>query len=180
VIAKVDAEAPNSKATANDQGVSSYPTLKFFPKGSKEPVAYDGGRSEKDFVEYLNEKAGTHRAPGGGLTEKAGTVAVLDTVVAKFVDASSTLADATAAIKKEAVELKDKVEVKFSEYYVRVFDKLSKNEGYVAKEQKRLGGILSKGGLTAEKRDELTRKLNVLGKFVKKVEEEAKEAKEEL
>jgi hypothetical protein len=33
-------------------------------------VDYEGGRSEADFVNFLNEKCGTQRAVGGGLTDK--------------------------------------------------------------------------------------------------------------
>ena len=33
---------------------------------------YEEGRSEKDFVEWLNEKTGTHRAVGGGLNDVVG------------------------------------------------------------------------------------------------------------
>ena len=51
-------------------GVSSFPTLIFFPKDNKEGIPYEGGRSEEDFVNFLNEKCGTQRAVGGGLNEK--------------------------------------------------------------------------------------------------------------
>lgn len=37
----------------------SYPTLKFFPKGSTEPEDYTSGRSADDVVKYINDKAGT-------------------------------------------------------------------------------------------------------------------------
>ena len=52
----------------------------MFPKGSdkKEPLNYEQGRSEKDFVDYLNEKAGTHRLVGGGLSDNAGRIVDLD------------------------------------------------------------------------------------------------------
>ena len=48
LVAKVDAEAENAKALAKEQGVSSYPTIKFFKKGSLEPTPYEGARSEGD------------------------------------------------------------------------------------------------------------------------------------
>lgn len=165
VIAKVDAESENSKATAAEYGVSSYPTLKYFPKGSTTAENYDGGRSEENFVEFLNIKAGTHRVAGGGLDEDAGLVEVLDDVVAKYVGGAS-LADAAAEAKKASAGLKDK----FAEYYVRVFEKLSKNEGYVTKELGRLEGIIGKGGLVSTKLDELTSKVNILHKFAEKFE----------
>ena len=72
--------------------MSSYPTIKFFPKGTTEPVEYDGARTEDAFVAYLNEKCGTHRAAGGLLNEKAGRLAELDAIALK-----ATAADTNSA-----------------------------------------------------------------------------------
>ncbi|ERT02118.1 protein disulfide-isomerase domain [Sporothrix schenckii ATCC 58251] len=168
VIAKVDAEAENSKQVAKDQGVSSYPTIKFFPRGSKEPELYAGGRSEADFVKFINEKAGTHRTVGGGLDAAAGTIEALDELVAKFAAGRATLTEAAKDVKKAANALQGQVGGKFAEYYVRVFDKLSANDGFVAKELARLESILGKGGLAPTKIDELTSKSNILRKFTEK------------
>ena len=169
VIAKVDAEAENSKATAKAQGVSSYPTIKYWKAGSSEPVDYQGGRTEDAFITYINEQAGTDRVAGGGLGVVSGTVAALDALVKKYTGGTA-LADVAAEIKKEAAAVTDATQLKYAEYYVRVFDKLNKSDGYVAKELARLDGILSKGGLAPAKRDEITRKTNVLRRFVEKVE----------
>jgi protein disulfide-isomerase A6 len=178
VIAKVDADAPNGKATAAEYGVSGYPTIKFFPAGSTTPEDYDGGRSEEAFVSFLNKKVGTHRAPGGGVDATAGTVEALDTIVAKLIGGTA-LAEAAAEAKKAAASLTDKAQAKYAEYYLRVFDKLSKSEGYAAKELARLEGIIKKGGLAPTKLDELTSKTNVLRKFVEKATG-GEEEKEEL
>ncbi|KAF6808370.1 Protein disulfide-isomerase erp38 [Colletotrichum sojae] len=179
VIAKVDAESENSKGTAAAEGVSSYPTIKFFPKGSKEGELYTGGRKEEDFIAFINEKTGTHRTAGGALDAIAGTIASLDKVVAKYTG-GTTLADAAAEAKKEAETLKEQAQYKYAEYYVRVFDKLNKSDGYAAKELARLDGILKKGGLAPAKRDEITSKTNILRKFLEKAEEKVADAKEEL
>ncbi|TLD26363.1 hypothetical protein PspLS_05345 [Pyricularia sp. CBS 133598] len=168
IIAKVDAEAENSKTTANDQGVQSYPTIKFWAKGQSKPEDYNGGRSEADFVKFLNEKTGTQRAAGGGVDATSGTIAALDAIVVKYTGGAS-LSDAAAEIKKEAEGLKDAAQVKYAQYYIRVFDKLSKNNDFASKELARLDGMLKKGGLAPAKLDELTRKTNVLRKFVEKV-----------
>lgn len=167
LIAKVDAEAHNSKATAEAQGVTSYPTIKFFPKGSKEAVAYEGGRGEADFVSYMNEKAGTHRLVGGSLDVVAGTIDALDEIVAKFTG-GATLSEVAAEARISAEAFKEKAEAKYADYYVRVFDKIEKSEGYVAKELARLQGILKKGGLAPKKVDEITLKTNVLKRFANK------------
>ncbi|CAK7214210.1 Protein disulfide-isomerase erp38 [Sporothrix bragantina] len=180
VIAKVDAEGEDSKSVAKAQGVASYPTIKFFPRGSKEPELYKGGRSEADLVSFINSKAGTHRMPGGGLGASAGTIEALDVLVAKFAAGRVGLEETAKSVKKAANVLQGQVGAKFAEYYVRVCDKLAANEGYVAKELARLESILSKGGLAASKVDELTSKSNILRKFTEKVEEAAADAKDEL
>lgn len=182
VVAKVDAEADNSKATASEQGVSSYPTIKFFPKGSTEGEPYSGGRSEKDLVSFLNEKTGTHRVPGGGLDATGGTIDALNHIALKYAAGSDKLADLAAEAKKVAADLAEDAQYKYAQYYIRVFDKLSQNEGYVAKESARLDGIIKKGGLAPSKLDELQSKTNILKQFIKKVEEKVTgdDEKEEL
>lgn len=179
LIAKVDAEADNSKATAQDQGVTSYPTIKFFPAGSKEPVEYSSGRSEQAFIDFINEKVGTNRTPGGGLNIYAGTIAALDAVVTKFTG-GVTVAEALAEAQKEAGALTEQAQLKYAEYYVRVFNKLNDNNDWASKELARLDGILTKGGLAPAKRDEITSKTNILRKFVAKVGETVESIKDEL
>jgi protein disulfide-isomerase-like protein len=57
VVAKVDCDA--EKTLCSEQGVSGYPTLKWFPKGSpNQPDSYSGGRSAEDIINFINEKAG--------------------------------------------------------------------------------------------------------------------------
>lgn len=165
IIAKVDAEAENSKATAKEQGVASYPTIKFFPKGSTTAEAYEGARTEDAFVQFINEKAGTHRVVGGGLDATAGTIAALDTLVAKLTGGSS-LADVASEVTKAAADLKSQAQYKYAEYYVKVFAKLAKSDTYVAKELARLDGIIKKGGLAPAKLDEFTSKTNILRRFI--------------
>jgi protein disulfide-isomerase A6 len=171
LIAKVDAEAENSKSTAESQGVKSYPTLKYFPKGSTTPVPYEGGRSEKDLVDFMNEQAGTHRVVGGGLDAKAGTIAALDTIVGKFTGRGNMV-----TISEEVTKAAEGLQDKYAEYYVKVLEKLGKNQGYAEKELARLQGLIRKGGLAPEKLDDLTSRSNVLQSFLGKTGE----IKEEL
>jgi len=157
IIAKVDAEV--NKAIAQQHGVTGYPTIKFFPKGSATPVDYAGGRDEKSFVTYINEKAGTHRSVGGGLDAMGGTIEALDSIISKFT--GSNLALVTDDVKAVAGGLKDK----YADYYMKVLGKLVDNEGYVQKELTRLEGLLKKGGLGRGKVDDLTSRVNILRKF---------------
>ncbi|KAI5461223.1 thioredoxin-like protein [Mariannaea sp. PMI_226] len=174
LIAKVDADAPQNKDWARSLGVTSYPTIKFWPAGSKEPEEYQGGRSEEAFIQFINTKAGTHRVPGGGLDRIAGTIESLDALVAKYVDGEE-LSKIATQVKKEAESIKDAAQKKYADYYVRVFDKLNRKSDYISTELARLNGILAKGGLANTKRDQLQAKTNVLRAFVEKKAEDAKD-----
>lgn len=169
MVAKVDAEADNSKATAKEQGVSSYPTIKFFAAGSTEGEAYNGARSEPAFVTFLNEKTGTHRVPGGGLDATAGTIDALNHIALRFAAGGEALSDLAAEAKTAAESFGSDVQYKYAEYYLRVFSKLEKSDSYVAKELARLDGIMKKGGLAPTKLDEFHSKTNILRQFVDKV-----------
>jgi len=180
LIAKVDAEAENSKATAQEQGVSSYPTIKYFKAGSKTPIDYASARSESALVSYVNEQASLHRLVGGGLDTKAGTIDTLDTIVAKLT--GSNVAYVSEEVKKASTGLKDK----YVEYYSKVLTKLADNKDYTKKELARLEGILKKGGLAPEKVDDVTSRSNILRAFtnpkevVESVKETVESIKEEL
>lgn len=190
MIAKVDADAPNGKASARKYGVTGFPTLKFFPKGSTEAVPYSSGRNEAAFVDFLNENAGTFRSPGGGLNEKAGLIPAFAEVLQKLVKGDvSSLGKVTA----EIVKLAEKAVEASAPVYVKALEKLAANGDYLEKEIQRLQKLLAKGGLSPEKIDQFTIKKNILnsikaamekvetkvGETVEKVEEKV-EGKDEL
>lgn len=80
VIAKIDASAERDVGTKYD--VSGFPTIKWFPKGEdKVPEPYESAREVKDFVDFINQKAGTARTPDGGLLPSAGRIAAIDKIV---------------------------------------------------------------------------------------------------
>lgn len=171
IIAKVDAEA--NKAVASAQGVSSFPTIKYFPAGSTQGVDYKGGRDEKDLLAFVNEKTGLHRAVGGGLDAQGGTIKALDEIAITLT--GGNVADVAKAMKKAAQGAKDK----YAEYYVKVLDKLAENKDYLSKESTRLEGLLQKGGLARPKEDDLTSRLNILKQFLSG-EKSAEDVKNEL
>lgn len=158
LIAKVDCESPNSKATAEQAGVKSYPTINFYPKGSKVAIPYTGGRSEPDLISFMNEKAGTHRAVGGGLDAFAGTIPSLDEIVLTL---KSGGAEAYQTLESAAVAMSDK----YAEYYSRVAKKMETNQHYAEAELTRLQSMLKRGGLAPEKIDDMMSKSNILKKF---------------
>lgn len=62
VLAAMDATEGGAGALADKYGVRGYPTIKYFPKGSTEPVDYDGGRTAPEIVQWVNNKVGTKRS----------------------------------------------------------------------------------------------------------------------
>nr|GAT60740.1 disulfide isomerase [Mycena chlorophos] len=168
VVANIDADDQKNKGIASQYGVSGFPTIKFFPKGSTEAVAYTGGRTEADFTEFLNEHCGTFRAVGGGLNDQAGRVADLDTLASKFMLAA---ADARSSIIEDATALVAAAG-SLSNHYLRVMEKLANSsEGYLEKEGKRLNSILAKRSLAPAKLDEIKIRSNILRAFSEPVQE---------
>ncbi|KAJ7274383.1 protein disulfide isomerase [Mycena haematopus] len=177
IVANIDADDKKNKALAERYGVGSFPTLKFFPKGTTEPEKYEGGRDEADFVNFLNERCGTHRAVGGGLSDKAGRLAEFDALASKFFVAA---ADVRATLLQDAIALAETAGV-VSKHYVRVMEKLyNGTEGYLEKEAKRLDSILKKRSLAPAKLDEIKIKSNILAAFTAPEEAETKRDTAEL
>jgi len=172
VVAKVDAD--HEKELGTRFGISGFPTIKFFPKNNKAGEEYNGGRSEQDFIDFLNEKCGTNRVAGGGIDDQAGLVADFDALAAKFVTDPESRASTQEELEK-AVEGAPEEDKKAGAYYIKVMKKITeKGDGYVATEIARLEKILS-GQMTGDKRDQMFKRKNILNVFNK-----ATTAKEEL
>ncbi|KAJ8899065.1 hypothetical protein K2173_010218 [Erythroxylum novogranatense] len=58
LIGKVDCD--EHKSLCSKYGVSGYPTIKWFPKGSLEPKKYEGPRTVEALAEFVNNEGGTN------------------------------------------------------------------------------------------------------------------------
>ncbi|KAI0686031.1 protein disulfide isomerase [Cytidiella melzeri] len=176
IVANVDADAALNRPLAEKYGVGSFPTIKFFGKNSKEePEDYEEGRTEEDFVSFLNKRCGTHRSAGGLLDEAAGRHPEFDSIASRFAVAA---ADKRDALYQDAKLFARATGEKYK-YYLKVMEKfLNGTEGYVEKETARLASIISKKTLSAQKLDEVKIKANILSSF-KAVEEKAEEIAEQ-
>jgi len=172
VVAKVDAD--HERDLGSRFGVSGFPTIKFFPKNNKAGEEYNGGRSEQDFIDFLNKKCGTNRVAGGGIDDQAGLVADFDVLAEIFVTETESRAKTQEEMEK-ALDGKSEEDKKAGAYYIKVMKKITeKGDGYVATEIARLEKILS-GHMTGDKRDQMFRRKNILNVFKK-----ASRTKEEL
>jgi protein disulfide-isomerase-like protein len=55
IIVQIDAS--KNRKIANRYNVNGFPTMKFFPKGSKKPIEYDGKRTEDSILSFINKHA---------------------------------------------------------------------------------------------------------------------------
>ncbi|XP_061338419.1 probable protein disulfide-isomerase A6 isoform X2 [Gastrolobium bilobum] len=58
LIGKVDCD--EHKSLCSKYGVSGYPTIQWFPKGSLEPKKYEGPRNAESLTEFVNTEGGTN------------------------------------------------------------------------------------------------------------------------
>uniref|UniRef100_A0A7N0TUU9 protein disulfide-isomerase n=1 Tax=Kalanchoe fedtschenkoi TaxID=63787 RepID=A0A7N0TUU9_KALFE len=58
LIGKVDCD--DNKGVCGKYGVSGYPTIQWFPKGSLEPQKYEGQRTAEALAEFVNKEGGTN------------------------------------------------------------------------------------------------------------------------
>lgn len=58
LIGKVDCD--DQKNLCTKYGVTGYPTLQWFPKGSLEPKKYEGQRTAESLTEFVNTEGGTN------------------------------------------------------------------------------------------------------------------------
>jgi len=162
VLAKVDAD--EQKELGTRFGVTGYPTLKWFPKNTKEGEAYSGGRTPKEFVEFVNEKSGTERIVGGGFLDTAGRIAGLDAIVAKFkANPSQRNALVVEAEKFNAAGDKNAEFAKF--YPIAMKRIIAKGQGFVAEESARLARLLAGGGITAKSVAQFSKRINIVKQF---------------
>lgn len=164
VVAKIDCDAHKEKCAEFE--VSGYPTLKWFGKNSKEGEKYESARDVDSFITFINNKAGTQRDKAGALGADAGRISVLDEIVTKFLAEG---ADKAALVKEAEAYVATAVgdAIANAKYYVKVFTSSITQKDFVATEIARLDRLINSGSLTPKKRDEFTKKKNILSVFNK-------------
>jgi len=162
VIAKVDADG--HRDIGGRYGVSGFPTLKWFGKDNKEnPEAYEKARELNDFVDFINEKAGTQRSADGKLKETAGRIAALDDIAKDFL-ASSDKAGLIAQAEKALKDLTGK-DAGYGQVYVKLLSTIKERGNDFVKTELARVDKLSQGSVAPKKLDELTIRKNILKAF---------------
>jgi len=159
VIAKIDADEYKMKST--EFGISNYPTLKYFSKDNKAGEDFNA-RATNEFVNFINQRCETERKIGGGYTDKAGRIPVLDELAEKFmknVDERRQILEQTQQ-KIPTVEHRNKEFAKFYEIAMkRILEK--SEEKYGKTEVDRLSRVIDSGSVGAKKKCELHKRKNI-------------------
>lgn len=201
-MAHLDADKAENKVFAQKYGVSGFPTIKvrslsfrrprvapltpqtqFLPSGGRAPIDYSGARSEEAFLEFLNKQCGTHRLPGGLLSDlvrspllpfhspanpdptQAGRIPSLDALALTYFSPTAVRSAILASASEVASQITDS-SAALSAYYLKVMAKFVEDaegaEAWVKKEGERLGKMASKRGkIAGAKLDELKMRQNV-------------------
>ncbi|BEI96880.1 hypothetical protein CcaverHIS631_0204690 [Cutaneotrichosporon cavernicola] len=178
IVAQVNADDMSNKPIAQRYEVRSFPTIKFFSKGSKEPIMYTSGRSEEQFVDFLNEQCGTYRTPSGLLNDLAGKIKELDVLAqsywAELPSREEIYDNAKAYVTAQSADVDGHIRTAAA-YYVKAMERIkAKGDAWIAKEHARLSNLLASPSLATSKLDEIKVKVNILSAFVAKKAEETK------
>ncbi|KAG0056696.1 hypothetical protein BGZ83_003939 [Gryganskiella cystojenkinii] len=162
LIANLDATV-ETKA-AEKYGVTGYPTIKYFAAdGTVED--YQGGRSEQDFLDFINKKAGTFRVSGGLLSPEAGRIHELDTLAQKF--ASTQNQKEKKTISAQGIELATTLSATndSAKYYGRFFEKALVTPTFPATEATRLSKIIQGKSVNRARLDDFSIRHNIISVF---------------
>lgn len=169
VIAKLD--ATTEVKMAQKYKVSGYPTIKFFDAEGN-VSDYQGGRSETDFVHYVNKMAGTKRVAGGRLGPKVGRIPQLDELATKFAKASTPEEKNLASSEGLALAATLQGSDMNAHVYARIFEKAAGAPDFLQTESQRLQKLIESGSVSAAKVDDLSIHHNILLAFSADQEEE--------
>jgi len=163
VIAKLDAD--DHKQPATEYGVTGYPTIKFFPKDNKEGETYDGGRSPQDFVDFINQRAGTERTVGGGYSEQAGRNSELDEIAREFVASPASRKSLVDRATKIVDGLAEKAK-EWAKFYTLTMKRvIEKGDTFASDEALRLKRLLDSGSINAKNVEQFSKRLNIVKQF---------------
>jgi len=168
-IVRVD--ATREAALMKAEGISAYPTIKYYPPGSSAGKVYDKARDSALMVAHINMQQGTFRNLAGTLTDKAGRVQAVDEIVAGLAskgngEREERAAKALALIRGVCNGECSAEKHPQAHYYAAVLGHMrDRGPGHIEAEVKRLVGILEGGSLSPRKRDGMLRKRNILTAF---------------
>jgi len=147
--------------------VTGYPTLLTFSGEVKGD--YDGERELEDLVAFVNEKAATDRTVEGTLGNKAGLIDVFQQISDEFL--AKVDIDTIIGHAKELAKNVDKEDTASADFYVRALERIKSKPEFLETEIARLTKLISGTSVSAVKKDEFSKRLNILVSFTSQPDE---------
>ena len=173
-MGKVDATQETD--LAQQYGVTGYPSIKIFKKGSVEAETYRGPRSLDGLVEWMNTEWKAYRTSTGDLHASYGRIAALDRFASRVFHLAEEISEDTVDKAKELIRVMPLLEdedrfVEHAKHYVKALEKmLAKGKDYVGKEIERLERMLGGTSLSTAKRNLFGLRKNILSAFTTPLE----------
>ncbi|CAH1953493.1 unnamed protein product [Acanthoscelides obtectus] len=136
------------------------PALRLFVQGEDEPFAFDKHMpwNEENLKKFIRDHSNIYLGLPGCLE-------AFDKIAEKFMESKEKKTVYKAA-EEEANKLKNEREKDLAKTYLKYMDKvLNSSSAFVTLEIKRLEKILSGGKISQKKKEEISRRLNVLKSF---------------
>ncbi|CDR47690.1 CYFA0S36e00452g1_1 [Cyberlindnera fabianii] len=159
IIAEVSTTDSPAEELKEKYAISGFPTILTFKANDPHHIPFAAARNLESLTNWVNEIAGTHRAPDGSLTETAGRFPKIDEQIKTLLQQTPDRAN------EVATELLEQLG-EGMDYYRKCLNKIINGEdAFFNKEINRLEGILAKSKLTRDRLDSLQKRLNVLKVF---------------
>lgn len=155
--------------------ISGFPKLLLFPEvtssdTTKVPIYYQGPRRHRDILNFINEQVGTSRAINGTLSDDAGTIPALDSIISttKIFDHEflTVLDNAIKGLEESGGYVKQAYRNAFNHYRSYARKSVEKGEQYPQQEVQRLKRLIDNPLTNSAKAEEFQVKLNVIRKFL--------------
>ena len=136
--------------------LDDFPKFRFFPAAGGAPKNFEGKADKESFLRYVQEEAGVWI----GLPGQLGDMHGLAKEFAGAKDKAKVLKKAEAAAAKLPT-----ADAEHGKYYVKVMTKASADGEFVTKETARLKKMQDDGSVSAAKKEQFGRRLNILSSF---------------
>lgn len=165
VIADIDADT--YKSIGDKFGIKDYPTIKYFAPHSQLAQAYTKGHRIQDFIDFMNDKAGTEIVTDQGIHALTGRDEELDSAaheLMKLMREGGAVDSVMEFIKNRSITASRTNSV--ARYYYTVASIIVKGgSDALTKERTRVMKLAGSNQITVASRREFMIKINILSQF---------------
>ena len=149
----------------------NYPTFYWFDKGSakKRQRSEETTLNVRKMINFINEKTGMKRQPGGDLDNTAGLISSMDDIVQKYIEDINKIRNLETVISKlkKAAAKVEAPEKESAEYYVHLLEELEEDRTLdsLSEEKNRLYRRMG-DDMKPQENDMVRKKLNIIDKII--------------